>query len=61
MLHAHQMKINLLYMEEQQGVSYIKIIFIKYYFLIFINIAGGLASDELFLLDLKMGTTKPNG
>ena len=58
MLHAHQMKINLLYMEEQQGVSYIKIIFIKYYFLIFINIAGGLASDELFLLDLKNGDNK---
>ena len=48
MLLVPQMKTNLLYMEEPQEVSISKS-YINYY------IAGGLASDELFLLDLKNG------
>ena len=56
MQHVLQVKTNLLFMEVPQDVSNI---IIKLYFIFFLLIiAGGLASDELFLLDLKNGDNK---
>ena len=42
----------------QQDVSIYYILILKNLFFIFIIIAGGLASDELFLLDLREGDNK---